>query len=91
MVKMTFSLDQDTVDRLRRASARLGMAQSHIVREAVAEYAERVDRLSERERLHLLGILEGLDRAPVTRGARSVDDELRAVRAARRTGGRRSA
>jgi predicted transcriptional regulator len=91
MVKMTFSLDDETVERLRRAAARLGMPQSHVVREAVAEYAARVDRLSERERLHLLGVLEGLEQAPPTRGARAVDNEIATIRAARRTGGRRSA
>jgi predicted transcriptional regulator len=91
MVKVTFSLDEDTVDQLRRAATRLGLPQSHVVREAVAEYAARVDRLSERERLHLLGVLEGLGAAPPTRSARAVDDEIKTVRTARRTGGRRSA
>jgi predicted transcriptional regulator len=91
MVKVTFSLDEDTVDQLRRAATRLGLPQSHVVREAVAEYAARVDRLSERERLHLLGVLEGLGAAPPTRSARAVDDEIKAIRTARRTGGRRSA
>lgn len=91
MVKVTFSLDEETVEQLRRAATRLGMAQSHVVREAVAEYAARVDRLSERERLHLLAVLEGLDAALPTRSARAVDDEIKAVRTARRTGGRRSA
>ena len=91
MVKVTFSLDEDTVEHIRRAAARLGKAQSHIVREAVAEFAARTDRLSERERLRLLGVLEGLEKAAPTRSARTVDEELKAVRAARRQGGRRSA
>jgi predicted transcriptional regulator len=91
MVKVTFSLDEETVEQLRRAATRLGMAQSHVVREAVAEYAARVDRLSERERLHLLAVLEGLDAAPPTRSASAVDEEIKAVRTARRAGGRRSA
>ena len=91
MVKVTFSLDDDTVDALRRTAARLGKAQSHVVREAVAEYAARADRLSDRERLQLLGVLHSLETAPPTRAARAVDVELKAVRAARRQGGRRSA
>lgn len=91
MVKVTFSLDEETVEQLRRAATRLGMAQSHVVREAVAEYAARVDRLSERERLQLLGVLEGLADATPTRNARAVDDEIKAVRSARQAGGRRSA
>lgn len=91
MVKMTFTLDDATVAEIRRTAARLGTAQSHVVREAVAEYAARVDRVSERERLRTLTILENLRQAPVSRAAGAVDAELRAVRAARRTGGRRSA
>jgi predicted DNA-binding protein len=91
MVKATFSLDDETMEQIRRTAARLGKAQSHVVREAVAEYAARTDRLSERERLHLLGVLEKLDEAKPSRSARAVDDEIKALREARRQGGRRSA
>jgi hypothetical protein len=91
MVKVTFSLDEDTVEQIRRTASRLGKPQSHIVREAVADYASRADRLSERERLHLLGVLENLGRTAPTRSARAVDEEIRAVRSTRRQGGRRSA
>lgn len=91
MVKVTFSLDGDTVAAIRRTADRLGKAQSHVVREAVAEYAARTDRLSERERQHLLGVLEGLSERPPTRSARAVEKEIAVVRATRRQGGRRSA
>ena len=89
MVKVTFSLDEATVAEIRRTAERLGAAQSQVVRDAVAEYAARADRVSERERLRTLTILEGLRKAPASRPAAAVDDELRAVRAARRKGGRR--
>jgi predicted transcriptional regulator len=90
MTKVTYSLDDETVANIRRTAARLGVAQSQVVRDAVADYAARADRLSERERAQLLGVLGDLaDRSP-TRAARAVDAELRAVRTARRTGGRRS-
>lgn len=91
MVKVTFSLDEATVAAIRRTAERLGTAQSHVVREAVAEYAARADRVSERERLRVLSILERLRKVPASRGAYAVDAELRAIRAARRIGGRRSA
>ena len=91
MVKVTFSLDDETVARLRRTAERLGKAQSHVVREAVAEYAARADRLSEGERARLLGVLDALAARPAGRSAREVDAEIRAIRAARRRGGRRSA
>lgn len=90
MVKVTFTLDDATVADIRRMSERLRMAQSQVVREAVAEYAARTDRVSERERLRTLTILENLREAPASRAASAVDAELRAIRAARRTGGRRS-
>jgi Arc/MetJ-type ribon-helix-helix transcriptional regulator len=90
MVKVTFSLDEATVAEIRRTAERLGTAQSHVVREAVAEYAARADRLSEKERLRALTVLESLRQAPATRPAAAVDAELRAVRADRRKGGRRS-
>ncbi len=91
MVKVTFSLDEATVAEIRRTAERLGAAQSHVVREAVAEYAARTDRVSERERLRTLTVLESLRKTPASRAARAVDAELRAVRSARRTGGRRAA
>lgn len=90
MVKVTFSLDDETVSEIRRTAERLGAPQSQVVREAVAEYAARTDRVSERERLRMLNILDGLRKAPTSRSASAVDAELRAVRAARRRGGRRS-
>lgn len=88
MVKMTFSLDEVTVEEIRRTAARLRTAQSHVVRDAVADYAARSDRLSERERLHVLGVIDRLRSAGPTRAAAAVDAELAAVRAARRHGGR---
>ena len=90
MVKVTFSLDDATVAEIRRTAERLGRPQSQVVREAVAEYAARADRMSERERLHALTVLDKLRGGAATRSARAVDAELRAIRAARRTGGRRS-
>lgn len=90
MVKVTVSLDDHTAEQLRRAAARLGISQSHVVRQAIAEYTARVDRSSARERLHLLGVLEALEHAPPTR-ARAVDNEIATIRAARQTVGRHSA
>jgi Arc/MetJ-type ribon-helix-helix transcriptional regulator len=90
MVKVTFSLDAATVAEIRRTAERLGTPQSHVVREAVAEYAARADRSTEKERLRALTTLEALRKEPPTRQASAVDAELRAGRAARRSGGRRS-
>ena len=89
MIRMTFSLDEATVGRIRRTADRLGKAQSHVVREAVADYAARTDRLSERERLRILEVLERVRRANPARSTEEVDAEMQSVRAARRRGGRR--
>jgi predicted transcriptional regulator len=89
MVRVTFSLDEETVARIRRTAARLRRPQSQVVREAVAEYAARSDRLSDDERRQALAVLERLRHTKPARPATQVDEELRRVRAARRAGGRR--
>ena len=89
MARATFSLDESTIAEIRRTAARLRKPQSHVVRDAVADYAARTDRLSERERVHLLELVDRLRGARPTRPAAEVDIELKAVRSARRGGGRR--
>ena len=89
MVKVTFTLDEATVASLRRSAARLARPQSQIVREAVQEYAQRIGKLSEQERLRLLRILDTIMSRPPSRPVAEVDGELEAIRAARRHGGRR--
>ena len=89
MARVTFSLDDTTVAQIRRTAARLRKPQSHVVRDAVADYASGADRLSENERRHLIGMLETLRDARPTRPAADVDAELGALRVARRAGGRR--
>ena len=89
MVKVTFTLDDQTVATLRQAGARLGRPNSQIVRDAIRDYAERVGRLSEHERLRLLAALDDISKRKPTRPASEVDRELRDVRSARRGGGRR--
>jgi hypothetical protein len=89
MVKVTFTLDDDTVTRLRRSAERLGKPQSAVVRDAINDYAGRVGRLSDEERRRMLGVLDDLAVHPA-RGARAVRAELESIRRARRQGGRRT-
>ena len=89
MVKVTFTLDDATVEELRRTAARLRKPQSQVVREAVAEYSARTDKLTERERLHLLAVVERIKRMKPSRTQAENDAEIAAIRAARRSGGRR--
>ncbi len=87
-VKMTFSLDEATAARLGETAESLHRPKSMIVREAILEYAERVGRLSETERLRLLALFDEVVPAIPDRTQRAVNSELSEVRRARRDGGR---
>ena len=89
MVKVTFTLDDETVATLRRSAERLAKPQSAVVREAIADYAARLGRLSDAERHTMLKAFDELVPRIPRRPARTADVEMRAIRAARRGGGRR--
>jgi len=89
MVKMTFTLDDATVARLRQSATRLAKPKSEIVREAIRDYADRVGRLSEQERLRRLRVFDESVPLVPTRPAADVDRELAEISRARRAGGRR--
>jgi len=89
MVKVTFTVDDETVLRLRRIAARLAKPQSQVVREALRDYEARSTKLSDEERLRMLSVVDRMMKAPPTRSARAVDAELHAIRAARRRWARR--
>ena len=89
MVKVTFTLDAETVERLRRTAARLAKPQSQVVREAVRDYEARSTRLSHEERARMLAVVDRMTAEPPSRTAASVDAELRAIRRSRRQWGRR--
>jgi hypothetical protein len=91
MVKVTFTLDDETVGRLRRIAERTRKPQSLVVREAIAEYAARGERLTEEERDRALKVFDALVPAVRRRAPAEVARELRALRQARRRGGRRTA
>lgn len=88
-IKVTFTLDDQTTERIGRTAARLGLSKSGVVREAVREYAARVGRLSESERQRLLEVFDAVVARIPARTAGATDREIEAVRRARREGGRR--
>ena len=90
-VKVTFTLDGDTIDRLRATAERLAIPKSEVVREAIRDFSDRAGRLSERERRRLLEAFDSLVPAIPARPVRDVERELEELRRARRAGGRRSA
>lgn len=87
-VKMTFSLDEATANRLNQTAERLRLAKSAVVREAIHEYAARAGRLSDQERRVLLRAFD--DHVPQIpdRPVEEVDRELEEIRRARWGGGR---
>ena len=91
MVKMTFTLDDETVAALNQAAQRLSKPRSAVVREAIREYDARAGRLTEDERRRMLRAIDGAVKQPPSRTAAAVARELIEVRKARRSGGRRSA
>jgi hypothetical protein len=88
--KQTFTLDAATVQRIARTAARLGIPKSAVICEAVAEYAHRAGRLSDRERTRMLEVFDSVVPRIPHRTQKAVDSEIDAVRHARRSGGRRS-
>lgn len=90
MVKVTFTLDEQTVAKLDDAARQLEKPKSQVVREAVSEYHARMRRLSEQERERILRALHELAPLVPSRTQADVDRELQAIRLARRAGGRRT-
>lgn len=81
---MTFTLDDDTVAKLKRAAARHKKPQSWIVREAVADYAAKSDMLSPEEKARMLEVLERFRQMPITGTQADVDREIAEIRRSRR-------
>jgi Arc/MetJ-type ribon-helix-helix transcriptional regulator len=88
MVKMTFTLDDETVERLRRVARREAKPQSEVIREAIREYEERAGKLTEDERSRMLETFDRLVPQIPLRLPAEADAELREIRAARRRWGR---
>ncbi len=89
MVKVTFTLDDETVARIRRLAKQLGTPKSQVVRESVKQYEPRSGKLSDQERRRMLAVIDRMMRRPPTRPQSEVDAELREIRYARRNWGRR--
>jgi predicted transcriptional regulator len=90
VTKVTFSVDEQTITLLERTAQRLHRSKSQIIREAVAEYAARADKLSDAERDRLLEVFDTVVPKIPQRAEAEVDAELERVRSLRRGGGRRS-
>ena len=63
-VKVTFTLDEATITRLRQAAQRLAKPRSQVVREAIHDYSERIGRLSEITHLDVVSELTRESQTP---------------------------
>ena len=87
--KVTFTLDEPTIARLQQAAQRLALPKSEVVREAIQEFFERMGRLSEGERVKMLRTFDEMVPRIPARDVREAQQEKRAIRRARRNGGRK--
>ena len=88
MVKVTFTLDEDTVRRLGIIATRLSKPKSQVVREAIDDYHAKSGRMSESEKIAKLRALDELLARPSTKTQKDVDREIAEIRAVRRLRGR---
>ena len=91
MIKVTFTLDDDTVAYLGRTAERLGIPKSQVVREAIRVYGEQAGHLTESERDRMLQVFDRVTGSIPRRPRKEVEEELDEVKRARRGGGRRNA
>ena len=87
MAKLTFSLDEATVEALRKTAARLRKPQSMVVREAIARYAAAADLTSPEERGRILEIIDYIKKQPTYGSAEDAKREIEEIRRSRRASG----
>ncbi len=87
-VRATFSLDAETTAAIQRLAVAWRISKSAVVRKAVEELDARRDRLTEKERLRLLGTLDRWLATEVTRPNSEALAEIEEIRVARRAAGR---
>jgi predicted transcriptional regulator len=88
MVKMTFTLDETTVEALKRISKRLQKTQSYVLREAICHYEPHAGQLTKAERKQRVELLDRLVAAIPRRSGAETDRELQQLRQSRRKGWR---
>lgn len=87
-VKVTFTLDADTVERLSRVAARARKPKSAVVREAIRDYEAKSARLSDEQRDRMLAALRQFHAHTPKRPRAAIEAELAEMRAVRRLPGR---
>ena len=83
---MTFTIDEDTADTLRRIAERVRRPQSQVLREAIRHYEPHAGQLSPEERKQRTKLFDRVIARIPEQPAGGVDAELREIRKSRRTG-----
>lgn len=84
MAKLTFSLDEETVEKLRKTATRLRKPQSMVVREAIARYAAQEDLTTPEERERILEIIDHIKTLPTYGSPEDAKQEIEEIRRSRR-------
>ena len=85
-VKMTFTLDDETVKAINLMAARSRKPKSQIVREGVQLRLERGERMSDEERQRKIAAIKEMMARPPEKTQAEVDRELADIRDSRRRG-----
>jgi predicted transcriptional regulator len=86
-VKVTFTLDEETIGRLALLSKETRQPKSAVVRDAIERrFAER-GRMSAERQAYLLSLIEKWKKEPPLRTESQIEAEVRGIRRARRAGG----
>ena len=83
---MTFTLDDATVETLRRIANRLQKPQSYVLREAISHYEPHAGQLSKAERKRRVELFDQVIATIPRKSAAEVDRELKKLRVSRRKG-----
>jgi|GraSoiStandDraft_30_1057271.scaffolds.fasta_scaffold581070_2 predicted DNA-binding protein len=84
--EITLTLDEETIQRIELAAEHLGKSNSEVVDDAIANYRELPDRMTETERQRMLKALEKIRNQPPSRPQEEVERELKELRLARHGG-----
>jgi hypothetical protein len=88
--ELTLTLDEETIEQIERLARLLHKSTGKIVEDAMQSLQPTPRPLTEEERQRRLKLLEEMRKRPPTRPQEEVEREIKEIRAARRSGGRRT-
>lgn len=87
----TLTLSDATIERIESVAENLGKSNNEVIEDLMAEHHDELpDRLSDAERQRMLKVLERIRNRPSSKTDEDVRREIEEIRAARKSGGRRT-